>query len=208
MKAKRAMEKKKLGLIFLVDNSPKSINSDYYPSRLDYQKNAITKLVEAISNPEFRKSSAYFGVIAMSFPEDGVICNLTSKRDVFNHELDKIKIGNQDPNLEKALHIALSSFEIVKDETEKRISLFISSSINISRSGMNMMNELLKVSEVSVDLYNIVGDEIENDIQQLHKSLTKLKKSKNKLYTNLNKTKLDNMLYKHIWIISEKKYGS
>ena len=149
-------------IVFLIDNSPTSINGDFYPTRLDAQKLAVERLIEYFH----RKNSAHqFAIGTLAQGELGIIASLSNKIEKALDILPTIKRGGsiQIARGLKSSFLALKHHH--REIKTKHIILFVCSDHNLSFSDAVQLGDDAKKEEIILDIVAF-GPEI-NDIDVL-----------------------------------------
>ena len=152
--------------VVIVDNSPVTIDGDFFPNRLDAQKQTIEKLAEnyAKVNP-----TSQIGIITMSPPEMGIRSSLTPNPQNTISSLKTIQRGNKEINIELGIKSAIMALKHpFSPINSKRILLFIASKVqNIKPETCEWLNRLMDANNITIDILVLGNDNDDNKIQTL-----------------------------------------
>ena len=113
-------------IVFLVDNSATSIDGDFFPSRLEAQKIAISRIVRHF---ERARRKIQFALGALAMPNTGIVASLSDSRTILRY-LDKLTPGEGLANVDKGIRCAMLSLHQCDSDSArpaKRIIVMIGS---------------------------------------------------------------------------------
>jgi 26S proteasome regulatory subunit N10 len=149
----------------IIDNSSSTMNSDFYPNRLEAQLKCAERLAENLKSVD---ESSQLGIITASPPEDGIRSSLTPSIKSIINSCQAISRGKEPINIDKAIKRSIMALRHgTTPEMKKKILLFVASDANISDDSIAQIQKLLTDNQVTLDIV-IIGSHVSN-LAQLQK---------------------------------------
>jgi 26S proteasome regulatory subunit N10 len=103
-----AMQSGAQGIVFLIDNSSSSLNGDFYPNRLDAQKNAVEKLATYYSKTY---ANSHFALGTLGSSEFGIVVSPSLNTTAIFRRLPQLKRGGES-DLTRGIRCSLLSLHL------------------------------------------------------------------------------------------------
>jgi 26S proteasome regulatory subunit N10 len=147
-------------VVFLIDNSAASLDGDFYPNRLDAQKNTIHRLSDYFLS---QNAQSQIGLGTMGSTSFGISSCLTSDSHRFVQSLDRITRGGE-CRLDSAIRCAILSLKMHDSSIVRlRVISFISSQTPLPPAAILDLARIADREKVILDVVAF-GDDVNCDV--------------------------------------------